>query len=42
MVLVHATILLYGIILNNSHCAETSNTVLDHVTVVHFCVGFTF
>jgi hypothetical protein len=42
MVLADATILLYFIMLNNSYCAETSNTVLDHVIVVHFCVGFTF
>ena len=29
-------ILFYFIILNNSFCTETSNTVLDHVTVEHF------
>jgi hypothetical protein len=23
------------------YCAETSNTVLDHAIVVHFCDGFT-
>jgi len=42
MVLAHTTILLHFIILNNSYHAQTSNTVLDHVIVVHFCAGFTF
>jgi len=32
----YTTILLYFIILNNSYHTETSNTVLDHVTVEHF------
>jgi len=36
-------LLLYFIILStgNSYCDETSNIVLDHVIVVHFCDGFT-
>jgi len=34
-------ILLHFIILNNLYCDETSNIVLDHVIVVHFCDGFT-
>ena len=39
MALAHATVLLHFIILKNSYCTET-NTALDHVTVIHFCVGF--
>ena len=29
------------IILSNLDCVETSNIVLGHMIVVHFCVGFT-
>jgi hypothetical protein len=34
--------LFYFIILNSLYCAETSNTVLDRMIDVHFCVDFTF
>ena len=37
----HAFILLYLIILNNSCCVKTSNIVLDHMFVVNLCVGST-
>ena len=39
MVLAHATVLLHFNLLKNSYFTET-NTALDHVTVIHFCVVF--